>query len=449
MKPTPALPAPQQLRARLDSNGVLDLVTDMCFADTLRRHLPAHRQRLYPPIETLAMFVSQTLSDDRSCQRVVDERIARSLARDTPTPSSSTGAYCAARQRLPLPLVSALCRQVAHRARDIARAEGALPERDTLLIDGTGLSMPDTPENQSRFPQPASQEPGCGFPQGRMVGLVCATTGVLVDAALSAAKGKGSDESTALRTLSAGVAPGTVLIGDAIYENYWTWATLRAAGCDGIFEINGSRFLGRRTRGKRRVTIDRPTRPAWMSREQYETIPKSIVLRLVISRKKGCLDKRLLTSLLEHGRFPNAHVCQQYGRRWDVESDFCSIKDVLGAGVLACRTPEMIVKELWTYLLGYNLIRLLACEAALASGCEPRSISFRHTAQLWGAWAMLGEELDERRWMLLLDRIAQRRVRNRPGRREPRAIKRRPKPRSLLDLPRPLARCCCSAYERR
>ena len=94
------------------------------------------------------------------------------------------------------------------RARDIARAEGVLPEHDTLLIDGTGLSMPDTPENQERFPQPASQEPGCGFPQGRMVGLMCATTGVLVDAALSAAKGKGSDESTALRALSAGVAAG-------------------------------------------------------------------------------------------------------------------------------------------------------------------------------------------------------------------------------------------------
>ena len=170
----------------------------------------------------------------------------------------------------------------------------------------------------------------------------------------------------------------------------------------------------------------------------------------MISKKKGCLDKLLLTSsLLDHRRFPNDARARTLRRRWDVESDFCSIKDVLGAGVLACRTPEMIVKELWTYLLGYNLIRLLACQAARTHGCEPREISFRHTAQMWGAWAMLGEELDERRWAVLLERIAQRRVRNRPGRREPRAIKRRPKPRSLLDLPRPLARCCCSAYERR
>lgn len=62
---------------------------------------------------------------------------------------------------------------------------------------------------------------------------------------------------------------------------------------------------------------------------------------------------------------------------------------------------------------------------------------------------MLEEELNERRWILLLERIAQRPVRNRPDRRKPRAIKRRPKPRSLLDLPRPLARCCCRAHERR
>jgi len=94
LQTTASLAHPQPSRSRLDGNGVLDLLADERLAETLRSHLPQYRERLYPPSETLAMFVSQTLSDDRSCQRAVDERIARSLARGTRTPRSSTAAYC-------------------------------------------------------------------------------------------------------------------------------------------------------------------------------------------------------------------------------------------------------------------------------------------------------------------------------------------------------------------
>ena len=138
-----------------------------------------------------------------------------------------------------------------------------------------------------------------------------------------------------------------------------------------------------------------------------------------------------------------------YKARHLIELDFRSFKDTLGAGVLACCTPEMVIKELAVHLLGYNLIRLLMCEAAAAAGIEPRQVSFRHAQQLWGSWVLLGAPLDETGWQLLLSRIAQRRVRNRPGRREPRAIKRRPKPRSLLNLPRRWARTICHRYERK
>ena len=153
--------------------------------------------------------------------------------------------------------------------------------------------------------------------------------------------------------------------------------------------------------------------------------------------------------MLEAGVWPASRVRALYDRRWDVESDFKSIKDTLGAGVLGCCTPEMVTKELAVHLLGYNLIRLLMCEAAATADLEPRQMSFRHTQQLWCAWVRQGAPLDEGGWQVLLSRIARRRVRNRPGRREPRAIKRRPKPRSLLNLPRRLARTVCHRYERK
>ena len=119
------------------------------------------------------------------------------------------------------------------------------------------------------------------------------------------------------------------------------------------------------------------------------------------------------------------------------------------AGILGCRAPQMVTKELWVHLLGYNLVRLLMVEAAQSADCQARDISFRHAQQSWVAWVLLGAPLDEPGWQRLLERIAFRRVRQRPGRREPRAVKRRPKPRVLLDLPRDIARICHHAYERK
>ena len=99
------------------------------------------------------------------------------------------------------------------------------------------------------------------------------------------------------------------------------------------------------------------------------------------------------------------------------------------------------------HLLAYNLTRLLMSEAAAVCDRELRSISFRHTVQLWSAWPQCGQQLDAQGWDYLLRAIAGRRVGNRPGRREPRAVKRRPKPRKLLDMPRSDARSCCYRFE--
>jgi len=130
----------------------------------------------------------------------------------------------------------------------------------------------------------------------------------------------------------------------------------------------------------------------------------------------------------------------EFAKRWDIEVDFRSLKDTLAAGILACRTPEMVLKELAVHVLGYNLVRLLMCEAADEAGLEPRQISFRHAQQCWNAWVKSGAPLHEEGWHLLLQRIGQKKVRNRKGRKEPRAVKRRPKRTTWLDLPRDLAR---------
>ena len=108
---------------------------------------------------------------------------------------------------------------------------------------------------------------------------------------------------------------------------------------------------------------------------------------------------------------------------------------------LSCKTPVMAQKEIWVYLLAYNLIRLMMAQSATLADCLPRTLSFKHTLQLWIAWDHHGFGTDQDALLHgLFVLIAEQRVGNRPGRIEPRAIKRRPKPFPLLVKPRTIAR---------
>lgn len=446
MQPTCDLPREQHLRARLDSGEVFNLITDDRFLNTLQAQIPPHRERLYPPTETLAMFVAQVLSDDNSCQRAVNDRIVRCLQHGLCPPGISTAAYCEARARLPAELVETLYKAAGQQVSQNAQPAWRWRGRRVLYIDGTGLTMPDTPANQAEYPQPSSQQEGIGFPEARMVALSCAATGAIIDAVIGPAKGKATGELSQMRTLARSLTPGDVLVGDAIYDTYWTFVMLQGLGCEGVFEVNGSR-----TRPAKRCTqlqLQRPARPEWMDVQAYELCPRQISVRLVSSRKRGYQDTRFITTLTDQSLVSDQQVIELYLSRWNVETDFRSLKCSLEAGILSCRSPEMIRKELWVHLLAYNLTRLLMCEAAELCDCEPRSISFRHTVQLWGAWSQCGQQLDAQGWSYLLQAIAGRRVGNRPGRREPRAVKRRPKPHKKLDLPRTEARACYYRYER-
>jgi hypothetical protein len=446
MKPTDTLPSEQHLRTTLDSTGVFNLITDERFFDTLETHLPPHRERRYPPTETLAMFVAQVLNDDASCQRAVNDRIIRCLQHGLRPPSTSTAAYCEARARLPNALVEALYKAVGQQVSKNARPFWLWRERHVFFIDGTGLTMPDTPDNQQAFPQPSSQQEGVGFPEARLVALSCSATGAIIDAVIGPAKGKATGELSQMRTLSRSLHPGDVMVGDAIYETFWTFQMLHSLGCDGVFEINGSRTRpGKRCK---KLTLKRPCKPEWMDDETFESCPKHITVRQVISRQRGYVDRVLITTLVDQRLVSNEEIIGLHQRRWNVETDFRSLKCALDAGILSCRSAEMVEKELSVHLLAYNLTRLLMCEAAAFCNRKPRTISFRHTVQLWSSWSQCAQPLDEQGWACLLTAIGGPRVGNRPGRREPRAKKRRPKPQKLLDMPRTAARLCCHRYER-
>ncbi|MBT5229376.1 MAG: IS4 family transposase [Methylococcales bacterium] len=426
-----------------DSLAFFNLLTSPELFDKVDSLSPSHRERLFPPTETLSMFLAQAMSSDRSCQKVVNASSIKRLLSNLPLCSTHTGAYCKARKRLPLTMIKELARYTGNKITSQAPAAWHWRGRPVRLVDGATASMPDTKENQLIYPQPGGQKPGLGFPICRMVAMICLGSGAVLDAAIAPCKGKGSDEQTILRSILDTLKPNDILMGDALYATYFLLCALKEKQVDGVFEQHGARklktdfSLGQRLGEKDHlITLNSPKKPDWMSQDVYEQSPDSLLVREL--RTKG---KTLVTTLLNHKQVSKKTLSLFYRERWHIEVDLRHIKTTLGMDILSCQTPEMVKKELWVYLLAYNLIRLLMAQAAFLSDVSVRQLSFKHTLQLWLNWLQIGRDYyNEKHLTMLFLLIAQQKVGNRPGRIEPRVVKRRPKPFKLMMIPRQQAR---------
>jgi len=427
-----------------DAYAFFNLLTGPELLDQVESVLPQHRERRFPPTETLSMFLAQALSADRSCQKAVDEAAIKRLAAGLAPGSTHTGAYCRARLRLPMEMVHTLAQYVGQRVTAHAPDAWHWRGRPVRLVDGTTMVMPDTPANQAAYPQSRNQKPGLGFPLCRLVGLVCLGSGAVLQAAIGRYRGKGGDEQSLLRSILDTLERGDLLLGDAFYATYFLLCTLRERGIDAVFEQHGSR---RRTTDFRLgqhlgvrdhlIVLPKPViKPDWMSQADYERAPQSLTVRELATS-----GKTLVTTLLCPKHTDKAALRSLYRNRWQVELDLRNIKTTLGMERLSCQTPAMAIKEIWVYLLAYNLIRLMMAQAALLAHRLPRQLSFKHTVQIWIAWTQHANRIDDDDKLYgLFVLIAQQHVGNRPGRIEPRALKRRPKCYPLLTKPRAIIR---------
>jgi len=420
------------------------LLTSPELLSTVEELLPEHRERLYPPTETLSMFLAQALNEDRSCQKAVNDAAIQRIVSGLPAVSTATGGYCKARQRLPLTMVSELVCQTGDLINSQIPERWCWKGRRVHLIDGTTVTMPDTEENQAVYPQQSGQKPGLGYPICRLVGVICLSSGAVLNASIGQFKGKGSGEQSLLRNVIETFKPGDLVLGDAFYGTYFILASLRERGVDAVFQQMGARkritdFRKGTPLGSKDhlIELTKPKKkPDWMSRDQYDGAPETLIIRELCIK-----GKVLITTLLSPKEVSKAELKSLYKKRWQVEVDFRNIKTTMGMETLSCKTPEMNEKEIWVYFLAYNLIRLLMAQSALLADIVPRQLSFKHTLQLWLAWSQQGAYIDHAiNQELLFVLISQQKIRNRPGRIEPRAVKRRPKPFPLLIKPREEAR---------
>jgi putative transposase len=403
--------------------------------------------RIYNTSVTLWVFLSQVMSIHHGCVSAVAKLIAYRVANGQRACSAITGGYCIARDKLD---EAAMHRLVTTSGQAIA---AKCPDHwlwlghRVITADGATVTMADTPENQTEYPQLSSQAPGCGFPIVRVVVLFALSTGVVLDLALGRYKGKLTHEVSLFRQIDKIIEEADVFLADRAFAGWFEMARMMERGAHVVVRKHQMRKSDFRTgirygKDDHSIQIDKPQRPQWMSEEEYETYPEFIMIRELKIRveNKGFRTREIIvhTSLWDDIDYTKEDIAALFRRRWQAELHLRSLKTIMQMEHLRCYKPHRVRNEIRAHMLAYNLIRGVMAEAAIEGDAQPWQISFKSTLTtvsdmlpVLGAISNADELCD-----VLFRCCLQHAVGNRPDRYEPRVLKRRPKNYKLMQKPR-------------
>ncbi|MBE9485580.1 MAG: IS4 family transposase [Chloroflexi bacterium] len=408
------------------------------------------RRRLFSKENTFWAFFSQVLDADGGCKEVIRKLQSYASIKGVKIPSSSTASYCTARKNLPEQMLSEILEHTADQLDEMPET-GLLNNRRVVVVDGTGVTMPDTPENQEVWPQPSSQKPGCGFPSARICACFSLESGALLSYEIG---NKKSHELPLFRKQWDTFKRGDIVLGDKGFCSYFDTATLQKQDVDSVVTL-ARRAPVREARSVEKLGPDdlliKWPRPKYYkrlscSREEWEQLPKELTLRQ-IKVTVACPGFRtqgfhIVTTLLDATLYPAEELAELYFKRWDVELFFRDIKTTMGMDVLRCQTPEMVRKEILMHFIAYNCIRRLMYEAAGEANIAVRVVSFKGSLQALRSWephlnqAQISKKERFKLISDLYDAMTNTPIRQRPGRSEPRCVKRRPKNYQRMTVPR-------------
>jgi len=406
------------------------------------------RERIYSLRLTCECFIWQMLNPQTACREVVRQVQALARLQGHGEVDEGTSAYVQARQRLPLPRLKQVLVATALAAERRTDRCLVLQNRPVKVVDGSTVQLPDTARNQKAYPQPSRQKRGCGFPVMKLVVLFSLASGALLDVVMGNLH---SHDLRLLHRLWTRLKAGDILLGDRAFGDYATLAGLPRHGVDVVARLHHRRKVDFRkarrytkadglfvwTKGFRQSNILTPT--------QWRQLPEQITIRIVrfTATIRGFRHRRitLVTTLLDPELYPALELAALYGRRWRLELSLRDVKTMMGMEHLRCQTPAMAQKEVLAYFIAHNLVRCVMAEAAAVHQAPLDRLSFKGTVDALRQYSAVlararSGKLRRELWRDLLQCLARDVVPFRPNRREPRALKRRPKQYPLLNQPR-------------
>ena len=409
---------------------------------------PNSRQRVFSLRLTFECFVWQMLKPRTPCREVVRQVQTLMRLQGRAPVDEGDSAYIQARQRLPRERLEKALDATALAADHRAGSGGQLRGRPVKVVDGSTTQLPDTVQNQKRFPQPSSQKPGCGFPVIRFVALLSLNSGAILRVMMDSLC---SHDLRLFRRLWQHLKSGDIVLGDRAFGEYSTLAQLPRQGVDVVARLHQKRKVDFRkakhlakgdglflwTKGYEQSGLSSP--------RQWQGMPDQITVRILrfTATIRGLRHRRvtLVTTLLDPQLYPAEQIIALYARRWSLELCFRDLKATMGMETLRCLSPEMAEKELLAYLVAHNLIRCVMAEAVARYHVQLERISFKGSLDALRQYSAAIAQAPNRKlrnalWEDLLLNLARDLVPLRPNRREPRAVKHRPKAYPLLNQPR-------------
>ena len=336
--------------------------------------------------------------------------------------------YCAARKRLPLELFAKLFDAMSQSAGVVVEHSSLalLHGRRVLLGDVTTFTMPDTPALREHFGYPAGQRDGLGFPVGRLIAVIDALSGCVLVAMGCPLFTHEAREMMALHPL---LKRGDVLVADRAFCSYVQIARLLEHGVDVLMHLHQ-----RRKTPPMRDWVETWTkplkRPEWMNLGLWKQIPETICIRIVrysVTGRNGHKKQiAVATTLLDQVAYPPELIQRLYGHRWSIETCFNQLKTHAKMNTLKCKDVDGVVKELIMYLIVWNLVRMTMAKFAQRIGVSVWRVSFVDAVR--GLCTLLQGPRPAKVKLLVNP--------DRPGRWEPRKLKRRIKEYDLLTEPR-------------
>ena len=406
------------------------------------------RKRIFTLLLTFECFLWQVLKPQTACREVVRQVQALFRLKNLGPVDEGTSAYCQARTRLPKDRLERILAASAATADRRAGAGARLAGRPVKVVDGSSTQLPDTPQNQKPYPQPATQKPGCGFPVLKFLLLFSLNSGSVLNVVMANLH---HHDLRLLRQLQGELAKGDILLGDRAYGEYTTLATWPTQGVDVLARLHQCRRVDFRkavrlakqdglfvwTKGCQQSPI--------LSPQEWAQLPAQITVRILrfTATIRGHRSRRitLVTSLLDPALYPAEELIGLYARRWRLELCLRDLKTTMGMEQLRCQSPGLAEKELLVYLIGHNLIRCLMAEAVARYGADLERLSFKGTVDGARQYSQAILQARSRKmksvlWDDFLLNLVRDLVPDRPNRSEPRAVKRRPKPFPSLTKPR-------------
>ena len=406
------------------------------------------RERVFTLRLTFECFVWQLLKPKTSCREVVRQVQTLCRLHDQVPVNEGDSAYVQARQRLPRERLEKALSATAQAADRRVGSGGQCQGRPVKVVDGSTTQLPDTKENQKRYPQPSTQKPGCGCPLMKFVTLMSLTSGAILHVLFSSLH---HHDLHLLRRLWNQCKKGDILLGDRAFGEYTTLAGLLPQSVDVVARLHQARKVDfRKARRLSRndglfVWHKGVQQSEILSAAEWALLPAEITVRIIrfTATLRGFRSRRvtLVTALLDPKLYPAQELIALYLRRWRIELCLRDLKTTMGMEQLRCKTPDMAEKELLAYLVAHNLVRCVIAQAVARYSMDLERVSFKGSVDALRQYSnalLQGRHRKMRRqlWEDLLLNLVRDLVRYRPKRTEPRAVKRRPKPYPLLNQPR-------------